>query len=132
MKFYVYAHKTISPRKAGEVFYIGKGQRRRAWLATGRNPHWQRVASKYGFSVIILADGLSEKAAFDLEKSIILICGRAALCNLTDGGEGISGASEEICRKISERHKGKPKSAQHKQKIAASHKGIRPSEETRV
>lgn len=47
--------------------------------------------AKHGYVVQIVADGLTEGQAFDLEKSLISISGREVLCNLTDGGDGPSG-----------------------------------------
>lgn len=106
--FYVYAHRTNLPRSLGDVFYIGKGQRRRAWTKWGHNQRWENTAKKYGYSVEILIDGLSESEAFVFEKFFISFCGRNQLCNMTDGGEGASGSvhSEETKNKISKKNKG--------------------------
>lgn len=110
--FYVYAHRTVTPRASGDVFYIGKGKGKRAWSKAGRNAHWHNVVEKYGYSIEILIDGLEEQVAFELEKSFISICGRDSLCNLTDGGEGASGAthSDETKIKIGEKNKGRVRS----------------------
>lgn len=124
--FYVYAHRASASRPDGEVFYIGKGQGRRAWSKWGRNQHWHNTVAKYGYTVEILADNLSESAAFDLERSLILICGRSSLCNLTDGGEGSSGSkhSPETRKKIGERNKGKIRSAEFCE-LMKKHNGVR-------
>jgi len=132
--FYVYAHRTVGNRVSGDVFYIGKGRGKRAWSKKGRNVYWHRVAEKYGYVVEILADGLTEGEAFDLEKSFISVCGRATLCNLTDGGEGSSGyvASESARAKISAGNKGRIPTESHRKKISNSKKGHTVSKETRA
>src|SRR5258708_30868023 len=89
--YYVYAHRALSRRDRGEIFYIGKGRGKRAWSKDGRNPHWRAVVAKYGYAVEMVMDGLTEAQAFELEKSLIVISGREVLCNLTAGGDGVSG-----------------------------------------
>jgi hypothetical protein len=94
MTYYVYAHY-----KLGELnipFYIGKGNKRRAWRTHNRNKHWKNTVNKYGYEVRLLAEHLSEADAFWLEKQLIGMFGRAdldkgPLVNYTDGGEGASG-----------------------------------------
>lgn len=93
MGFYVYIHRR---KTTGEVFYIGKGRRRRAWSSSGRNKHWGYVAKKHGFTVEIYTSNLQEWYAFELEKDLIAYYGRVQdntgpLVNYTDGGEGPSG-----------------------------------------
>lgn len=85
--FYVYLHYRAS---TGRVCYVGKGQRGRAWSARGRNRHWLRCAAKHGIAVDVVADGLSEPCAFDMECAFIAALGGAGekLCNQTSGGEG--------------------------------------------
>lgn len=73
MGFYVYIHRR---KTTGEVFYIGKGRRRRAWSSSGRNKHWGYVAKKHGFTVEIYASNLQEWYAFELEKDLIAYYGR--------------------------------------------------------
>lgn len=84
--FYVYVHRTLS----GQVFYVGKGCGQRAW-SNSRNDYWHRVVKKHGLLVEIIAPGLQEWYAFELELELIAKYGRENLCNLTDGGEGASG-----------------------------------------
>lgn len=90
--FYVYAHK----KPCGEVFYIGKGKNRRAWSKYDRNSMWVNTANKYGYTVEIIHDNLTEQEAFDKEVELIRKYGRrnigtGILTNLTDGGEGVTG-----------------------------------------
>ena len=51
--YYVYLHK----KPNGEVFYVGKGTKLRAWSKHGRNEHWNNIVKKYGeFAVEIVKD----------------------------------------------------------------------------
>ncbi len=103
-RFYVYSHKKSD---TGEIFYIGKGSGRRAFIRHGRSEYWNRIVTKHGFSVEIIHYGLSEKDAFRLEKEEIQKL--TGLCNHTAGGEGISGYShtEETRKRLSSAHSGR-------------------------
>jgi hypothetical protein len=85
--FYVYAHRKAT---TGEIFYVGKGYGNRAW-SKRRSEYWHNVANKYGLCVEIVASGLQEWYAFELEKELIAFHGRPNLVNMTDGGEGMYG-----------------------------------------
>lgn len=50
MDFYVYRHIR---RDTGEVFYIGKGFKNRAYSFLNRNPYWHNIVNKCGFDVEI-------------------------------------------------------------------------------
>jgi hypothetical protein len=101
-KFYVYVHRYASGPKQGDVFYVGKGSNRRALVANRHsNPHWQNVVNKYGFVSEIVIRFQSEACAFSFERAFIKQYGRENLCNLTDGGEGISGSD---CKKGKRHH----------------------------
>lgn len=144
-EFYVYAH--CKP-ETGEIYYIGKGKGKRAYDFKRRNEHWHRVAKKYGVEVLIIADGLTEKQALELEKNKIADIGLDKLCNQTEGGRGLSGHkfSAEHRAKIGAAHKGraKPKhvmealakanigrnfSDERRKKLSAAHKGRKKSPE---
>jgi len=105
--FYTYAHYTPQ----GNLFYIGKGQGRRANAEVSRNRHWRSVVNKYGKpEVQILAHWKTQEEAFDHEK-LLISCFRDMgfkLCNITNGGEGTAGI------KLSD---------VHKKKISAALKG---------
>jgi hypothetical protein len=76
--FYVYTHHDLSTR---EIVYIGKGKHGRAWDVTrSRNTHkehqeWMLELCKKGWVpsdwVQIVATGLTEKEAFDIEKRML-------------------------------------------------------------
>lgn len=104
--FYVYIYKDPRPTKNQQVVYVGKGNGDRAWY------HWaKRVRHNKGFGAFlallrreklkpiieIVKDGLDEAEAFYEEMHLIALYGRrdlntGTLFNLTDGGEGFSGA----------------------------------------
>jgi hypothetical protein len=85
---YVYLHRRAT---TGEICYVGKGVGGRAWWHHDRNRYWCSVARKHGLTVEIVCDGLREWAANELEAEWIMRVGRERLCNLTDGGDGVSG-----------------------------------------
>ena len=154
--FYVYAWL----RPNGEPFYIGKGRGRRDGQIKYSNPFFVKVVEKIRAdgsepTVIRWQDGLCEEDAFRLERAYIKLFGRrnnrtGVLVNLTDGGDGLSGAifSESHRQKIArgrtgKRHtaetrlalsiakSGKPISDSHREAISAAQIGRTHSEETK-
>ena len=98
MRYYVYAHA----KPDGEIFYIGKGTEDRAWRKRNRNIHWNRIAAKYGFNVVILADKLNEIDAINEEAIVISHFKKfGKLSNILDRGD-INPMSDLI---IKEKHK---------------------------
>jgi hypothetical protein len=126
--FYVYLHRRATD---GRVFYVGKGSGVRAWSKDKRSQHWISVVKKHGITVEIFIEGLQEWAAFEFESDLISMYGRQNLCNMTDGGEGISGMSHSDASKklISIKNSGKAKTSQHRQKLSQALKGRKISEE---
>lgn len=126
----VYFH--INPVKQ-EVFYVGIGNLKRPYKTEGRNIHWKRLTNKYGYSVIILHEGLTWEEAEQLEKKYITQIGRkdlreGTLVNMTNGGDG--GATwtgktrpQETRDKISKGHKGKIVSQITRQRMGTSKLG---------
>ena len=116
--FYVYVYRDPRLTKNKQPVYVGKGVGDRAWY------HWnKRVRHNKGFGAFlallrreklepiieIVKDGLDEAEAFYEEMNLIALFGRrdlgtGTLFNLTDGGEGFSGAvrTEEWKQNISE------------------------------
>ena len=68
--FYVYLWFDLS----GDLFYIGKGTGNRAESLQGRSAEFKKKAA--GGYYKILADGLNEGYALDLEKILLLECAR--------------------------------------------------------
>lgn len=128
-QFYTYLHT----KPDGTIFYIGKGQAKRAYDLVKRNIHWLRVVNKHGKpNVEILAYWDTEQEALDHEV-LLISCFRDmgyVLANLTDGGEGSSGFkhSQESIEKIAKIKRdnptnywlGKTRSEETKQKISAA------------
>lgn len=100
--FYVYQHKNPNTK---EVFYVGKGIKKRAFSLHNRNRYWQSKVSAYGgFDVEFVVKDIDEELAFFVEKEAIDLYRRLGckLANVTDGGDGIAGFkhSEETKQKI--------------------------------
>ena len=66
-KYYVYAHVR---KDNGNAFYIGKGSGNRAWEPS-RNERHDLIRDKYGMSVCILKENMSEEAAYQAEYDTI-------------------------------------------------------------
>lgn len=92
--FYVYLHRR---KTDNSVFYIGKGKCARAWRGINhRSDHWVNIAKKNGVIVEIYISNISEVCAFTLEKVLISIYGVGNLCNISLGGDGVSGRCGSI------------------------------------
>lgn len=136
--FYVYAWL----RPNGEPFYVGKGTGRRSGnMGVARNRHFINIVKKMERSgasptVVRLYDCLSEDEAFDLERSEIAKYGRiehgGTLCNMTDGGDGVSNPSADSRTKMRAARLGKPLSAETRAKIAIANSNRVHTEETRA
>jgi group I intron endonuclease len=104
MYYYTYAYL----REDKTPYYIGKGQGKRIY---SKQKHIKPPKDKS--RIIYLKQNLTEAEAFRHEIYMIDVFGRidlgtGILHNLTDGGEGPSGAirSDETRKKLSERQKG--------------------------
>lgn len=119
--YYVYEHIR---NDNNTVFYVGKGRGQRAYNSR-RNSHHDRIVDKYGFTVNIVKDNLSENEAFELEQELIkdYVFNKGygidieglrksdsiyQLTNHTLGGDGANGAvhTKEWCKQHSEDMKG--------------------------
>jgi hypothetical protein len=120
----------------GVVFYIGKGKRTETydrinyhlnyWDHNKNKKLTNKIRKLNGvFDIEIVFESKDEQKCLDLEKKIILEIGRKNLCNLTDGGEGVSGFnhSKETKQKISIWRKGKPLSEKTCKKITQNKTG---------
>lgn len=129
---YVYCHFR---NDTDEVFYVGKGQKKRAYSKQRRNPYWNNIVNKAkGFRVEIVAHNLTEQEALNYERVLISALRQQypdTLCNLTDGGDGVYNPSEETREKQRTAKLGRKLSEEHKQKIALASKNRRVTEETR-
>ena len=122
--FYVYEHIR---NDTGAIFYVGKGSNRRAFLCGKRNQYWRNIVAKSGgFSVRMFIKNLDEELAFLVETERIDQLKRlgANLCNMTNGGEGSTGAkrSQETKNKLSEIRKNLPNAMLGKKHTTESRK----------
>ena len=122
--FYVYQHKEFD---TGRVFYVGRGRKKR-WKEAGskRSEYWHRIVRKHGgFIAEKVYEGLTSDRANELETMLILAYGRENLCNLTDGGEGMSGGTHtnEWREYMSTIMTGRVMSAEWRKKISESRSG---------
>lgn len=141
MNTYLYRHIR---KDTNQVFYVGVGTGRnyeRANTKFGRNPIWHNIVNKTDYEVEIMLDELDREFALEKEREFISLYGRidlgtGTLSNLTDGGDGCVGFSDEVKRKMSEAQKGNQKwklrkSNEHTRRMGWANKGRRVSEETK-
>lgn len=155
--YYVYQH--IRP-DTGCVFYIGKGTGKRLRQTSNRNIHWKRIVAKAGgFESVIVSTFLLESDALKAEIELIakMKSDGIKLCNLTIGGDGVSGlvhtqeskllmglasigrapynkgckTSPEIVEKLRAAKLGKKQTAEHVANMVAAKIGKPLSESTR-
>ena len=56
--YYIYAHYTLD---TNELFYIGVGNYKRAWVFRDRNVFWHNIYNKHGVKVEIIKDGYLDR-----------------------------------------------------------------------
>ncbi|QWY83214.1 Seg-like homing endonuclease protein [Rhizobium phage RHph_X2_25] len=146
-RFYVYAW--LYPD--GSPFYVGKGSGRRDKQPKRTNVIFKHIVAKIRReggepSVVRWQEGLREDDAHRLEMAYIRLFGRrnigtGVLSNLSDGGEGRSGAivGVEARAKLSESKRGslnpnfgKPLSEETKAKLSESKRGKTHTDEARA
>jgi hypothetical protein len=122
----VYTH---TKKDNGNVFYIGIGKsEKRAYVSNGkqRNPHWHRIALKYGITVNITHRDICWEEACKIEQYLIDFwrnyLGKKAITNITDGGEGVFGLvmNENTRHKMRDKKLGTKQSAETRLKHSLS------------
>jgi hypothetical protein len=89
MDFYVYEYYK---KDNDEVFYVGKGTKRRMYELHNRNKYFNAVYAKYDCEVRIYKDELTNEDSCEIERQRIaeLKDIGQAYCNFTAGGTGFS------------------------------------------
>lgn len=151
MEYYIYIYLDLD----NVPFYIGKGKDDRYFVSKHLGKHLGKLNSnlflkrkirkvgKDNVKIQFIKENLTEQEAFCLERFWIKLIGRrdqgkGPLCNLTDGGEGISGniRSEELRQHLSKvvkeawKRKG-GHSKESKRKMIEARTGMKRSEETK-
>jgi len=114
----VYFHLTPDTR---EVFYIGIGDKKRAYSKSGRNKYWKKKVDKHGFPIVlIILENLTSEKAAEYEKLWIKFYGLENLTNITPGGDGVKGFYHTIesRTKISNSLKGLKRTEREKQIVS--------------
>lgn len=124
--FYVYLHRKETNK---EIFYVGKGSGKRYTSVSSRSNFWKNIVKKYGLLIEVVDSNLPEDQAFELEMFLIEFIGCDNLCNLTKGGEGVSGLKHTASsiEKMSNSKRGKVIKENTRLKISDSLKGKRKS-----
>lgn len=79
--FYVYGHYTAD---TDQLFYIGKGTKKRAWSTENRNPHWKRITEARGYTIKFFQEDMTNEEAVKLEANLIREVGIHNLANTTN------------------------------------------------
>ena len=131
--FYVYAYL----RSNGTPYYIGKGERQRAWKPH-RRLNRSDLKPKNTVYVTILESNLTEVGALALERRYIEWYGRkdlgtGILRNLTNGGDGCAGRvlTDSHKENIGKANKGRMPCLEAQQKAWAARTGAVDSQETK-
>lgn len=136
--YVVYFHLN---KKTGDIFYVGIGNERRAYLFHNRNRFWRFYVNKHGFPLVsIVATNLSFEDAAKLEMGYIKTYGRkgvddnGVLVNISIGGEASARGfrhTKEAKEKISKNHR-RTWSEESKLKLSKSLTGKKKSEAHRI
>lgn len=99
-KFYVYAHYL---EETGDVFYIGKGTRKRGWAkSSGRSKEWSDHVKSSKVRIVVIYDNLDEIECYRKEIEVIAIARSIGLplVNKSTGGGGPSGYESTKVKKV--------------------------------
>lgn len=119
----VYQHRRAD---TNEIFYVGIGNIKRAYIKTNRNKYWKNIINKTDYKIEILHENLSWELACEIEIHLIKFYGRkdlrfGNLVNMTNGGEGAFGyiLSQKRLQQIKLQNLGKIRSQETKNKISS-------------
>lgn len=120
---------------SGKPFYVGRTnnfkRRRRKWKYDSvhypKYKHHYKIRKLLNSGVrmadvmVIAEEGLTLEQS--TQREIDLIAELPDLCNLTTGGDGCSGFTDDMRRKISEKHTGMKRSDETRKRISEARKG---------
>lgn len=125
----VYFHRRATDNT---VFYVGVGEQGyRPKRLDNRNPHWKRVADKYGVVIDVVMQDLTMDEAYLWEILFIAWFGRSNLTNMTDGGAGMPHPNNETRALLAAASGARVHTESEKEKRAAAHRGMKRSPEAR-
>ena len=100
MMHYTYLHRSV---ETNQIFYIGKGIGKRAYVKSNHNPDWHHIVDNEKYQIEILSEWKTHEEALEHEKFLIL-CAKDLnwpLVNKTIGGQGVIGGKHWIGKKHS-------------------------------
>lgn len=157
---YVYRHIRLDTNTPFYIGIGSDNNFNRAYEKTKnkRSAWWNRIVNKHGYDVEILFENVSPKFAKEKEKEFIELYGRmdlknGTLCNYTDGGDGMNGwkaptetiermkvaakirgtwmlNTPEIIGKRANSMRGKKRTDEQKEKLAAWQRGVKKPKES--
>lgn len=132
--YYMYRHVRLDKN---EVFYIGIGRKlkkidnvlhdhtiySRAFTDDSRNNIWRSITNKTDYRVDILFESDDRNIIIEKEIEFISLYGRidlrtGSLANMTSGGEGVAGRSEELRKSMRDKMTGRKVSEESKEKMS--------------
>jgi hypothetical protein len=123
-KFYIYRYIRLD---TNTPFYVGKGKLNRYSVIHNRNKYFKNIYNSVPTEVEIFIENLNEKEALNKEIEFITMYKSMGYCeaNLTNGGEGTSGAKISNAHKASiiESNKKRKLTKETKAKISKALKG---------
>ena len=108
--FYIYQHRRLTDNS---IFYVGKGKGDRFNSKKNRNKYWHFIVKKHGFKSEIIKNNLDEDLSLLAEIELIDKYKKIGikLCNLTDGGNGVSGykwtEEQKLAHKLNQKERAK-------------------------
>lgn len=126
--YYIYTHRRNDDQT---IFFLDKGQGLRAWASTHHNSLWRDIVAKHGYTVEVIAEGLSYKQANKQLKQFRQLHADT-LINSAPDFKLRKLTSEAHKAAISAARKGKKFTAEHRANISAALTGRKLSDAHRA
>jgi hypothetical protein len=128
-----YVYKLVDPRD-GSVFYVGKGQRKRAWMhhllvASGRSSGNRQKDARIQMIIAthletkVVIDSIYQKESDALEREFQLVDASPSLVNVMPGGIGPASTPEQIDR-LQRIREAKRAAVRHREALRANERNI--------